>query len=92
MEYIKTFHEVGLADVPLVGGKNASIGELCQNLAQLDIKVPCGFAITVAGFDAFMRVGSIREQLKTLISTINYQTFSNLQQVSEEAKRLPAAA
>jgi pyruvate,water dikinase len=88
MEYIKTFHEVGLSDIPLVGGKNASIGELCQNLAQLDIKVPSGFAITVGGFDAFMRVGSIREQLKTLIGTIDYQTFSNLQQVSEEAKRL----
>ena len=88
MKYIKTFHEVGLSDIQQVGGKNASIGELCQNLGQLDIKVPCGFAITVDGFDAFMKVGSIRSQLKALLDSINYQTFSNLQQVSEEAKRL----
>jgi pyruvate,water dikinase len=88
MEYIKTFHEVGLSDVHRVGGKNASLGELFQNLAQLDIKVPDGFAITVDGFDAFMMTGSIRAQLTFLLDSIDYQTFSNLQQVSEEAKRL----
>jgi len=88
MEYIKTFHEVGLSDVHRVGGKNASLGELFQNLAQLDIKVPDGFAITVDGFDAFMMTGSIRAQLTYLLDSIDYQTFSNLQQVSEEAKRL----
>ena len=88
MEYIKTFHEVGLSDVHRVGGKNASLGELFQNLAQLDIKVPDGFAITVDGFDAFMMTGSIRAQLTSLLDSIDYQTFSNLQQVSEEAKRL----
>jgi pyruvate,water dikinase len=88
MKYIKTFHEVGLSDVHRVGGKNASLGELFQNLAQLDIKVPDGFAITVDGFDAFMMTGSIRAQLTSLLDSIDYQTFSNLQQVSEEAKRL----
>ena len=88
MKYIKTFHEVGLSDVHRVGGKNASLGELFQNLAQLDIKVPDGFAITVDGFDAFMMMGSIRAQLTSLLDSIDYQTFSNLQQVSEEAKRL----
>lgn len=88
MKYIKTFREVGLSDVHRVGGKNASLGELFQNLAQLDIKVPDGFAITVDGFDAFMMTGSIRAQLTSLLDSIDYQTFSNLQQVSEEAKRL----
>lgn len=88
MKYIKTFHELGLSDIHRVGGKNASLGELCQNLAQLDIKVPNGFAITVEGFDKFLAVGSIRTHLKSLIDSIDYQTFSNLQQVSEEAKRL----
>ncbi len=87
MNYIKTFHEVGIHDVHLVGGKNASLGELCQNLTSLDIKVPCGFAVTVAGFDAFVKKGGLNAQLHDLIAKIDYVTLSNLQQISDEAKR-----
>ncbi len=45
-EWVKRFEEVGMRDIPLVGGKNASLGEMTQNLAKAGVKVPEGFAIT----------------------------------------------
>ncbi len=46
MVWIKRFEEVGIQDIPLVGGKNASLGEMTRTLAQAGVKVPEGFAIT----------------------------------------------
>lgn len=91
MKFIRTFQEVGMGDVASVGGKNASIGELCQNLTSLDIQVPCGFAVTVAGYEAFIRQGTLEAQLHTLLKSIDQKTFFNLQAVSDEAKQLVVA-
>lgn len=92
MNYIKTFHEVSIRDVQLVGGKNASLGELCQNLTSLDIKVPCGFAITVAGFEAFVKQGQLKLKLNSVLAKIDYTNLNNLQQISDDAKQLIIAA
>ncbi len=46
ISWVKKFEKVGIQDIPLVGGKNASLGEMTQNLAQAGVKVPEGFAIT----------------------------------------------
>ena len=92
MNFIKTFQEIGIQDVPLVGGKNASLGELSQHLSHLDIKVPSGFAITVHGFDAFMKKGSLSEQVRALLEKIDHIALGNLQTVSDELKRLVIAA
>ena len=48
--YIRFFEEVGIDDVPLVGGKNASLGEMFQNLSEQGVRVPHGFAITAAAY------------------------------------------
>ena len=52
--YIVGLDEVKLSDLELVGGKNASLGEMIQNLTAQKIKVPNGFAVTVDAFDAFV--------------------------------------
>ena len=44
--YIRWFSEIGMADLPTVGGKNASLGELFRELTPEGIRVPAGFAIT----------------------------------------------
>ena len=44
--FVKWFDELGMKDVPLVGGKNASLGELIRNLSSKGVNVPNGFAIT----------------------------------------------
>lgn len=48
--YIRWFSELGVADVPLVGGKNASLGEMVRELAPCGVRVPDGFAVTAAGY------------------------------------------
>ena len=54
--YIRWFKEIGIDNVPLVGGKNASLGEMYQNLTADGVRVPNGFAITA---DAYRYVNTI---------------------------------
>ncbi|MGJ6124371.1 phosphoenolpyruvate synthase [Mycolicibacterium sp. Y3] len=49
-EYVRFFEEIGIDDVPLVGGKNASLGEMFQKLSSHGVRVPHGFAITAAAY------------------------------------------
>ena len=48
--YIRFFEEFGIEDVPLVGGKNASLGEMFQKLSDQGVRVPHGFAITANAY------------------------------------------
>src|SRR5271165_4893774 len=48
--YIRFFEEFGIDDVPLVGGKNASLGEMFQKLSGQGVRVPHGFAITAEAY------------------------------------------
>src|SRR5579859_4749224 len=48
--YIRFFDEIGIDDVPRVGGKNASLGEMYRNLSSQGVKVPNGFAITAEAY------------------------------------------
>ena len=50
MSYIRWFSELGADDVPLVGGKNASLGEMVRELAPQGVRVPNGFAITAEAY------------------------------------------
>src|SRR3546814_20870543 len=48
------FEEIAIADVPAVGGKNASLGEMTAALSQKGVKVPSGFATTAEAYRAFV--------------------------------------
>ncbi len=48
--YVRFFEEFGIEDVPLVGGKNASLGEMFQKLSGQGVRVPHGFAITAQAY------------------------------------------
>jgi pyruvate, water dikinase len=50
LSYVRSFDEIGNADVASVGGKNASIGEMYQQLADHGVHIPNGFAVTAAGY------------------------------------------
>ncbi len=52
-DFLANLHEVGLNDLEMVGGKNASLGEMLQNLTALGIQIPGGFIITVAAYQTF---------------------------------------
>ena len=61
--YIRGFRELGLKDVPLVGGKTASLGELYTALTPKGINVPDGFAVTAAAYRDALEESACREQL-----------------------------
>jgi pyruvate,water dikinase len=88
MQYIKSFLEVGMNDVALVGGKNASLGELCRNLTTLDIQVPCGFAVTIDGYNLFLKQSGIQTQLEALFTGLHPDNVESLQQLTEKARLL----
>ena len=50
MEYIRFFEEIGIEDIALVGGKNASLGEMYRTLRPMGVRVPNGFAITAQAY------------------------------------------
>ena len=49
-KFIKWFEELKIEDVPSVGGKNASLGEMIQNLGEKGVNVPSGFAVTAYAY------------------------------------------
>ena len=61
------FEEVGLEDVPLVGGKNASLGEMIGALRQEGINVPDGFATTTADYRNYLQSDDLEDQIETLL-------------------------
>lgn len=69
-KFIKWFDQISLSDLPLVGGKNASLGEMVSNMTQFGINVPFGFAITTEAYDKFIADNNlenyIEEQLQKL--------------------------
>ncbi len=69
MQWIRWFSEIGIDDVPLVGGKNASLGEMLRELAPLGVPVPDGFAITAEGFRHFLRANSLEQKILALLAT-----------------------
>ncbi len=76
--FIRHFDEIGIDDIPLVGGKNASLGEMYRELAPLGVKVPPGFAITAEAYRHFMRSTGLDERIRTLLGGLDTRDLANL--------------
>lgn len=85
---ILNFSEVGKKDVALVGGKNSSLGEMYQHLQPLGINIPEGFATTAEAFRNFLNKNNLVEKLDYLLKSLDTTDYSNLQQISNDAKTL----
>ena len=70
-KFILWFNEIGIEDVPLVGGKNASLGEMYQNLESKGIKVPNGFAITAYAYRYFLKYAGIEDEIKKVLKGLD---------------------
>ncbi|NER32125.1 MAG: hypothetical protein F6J89_32120, partial [Symploca sp. SIO1C4] len=57
--FVLWFEEVGIADIPLVGGKNASLGEMIQQLTPQGVNVPTGFATTAYAYRYFIKAAGL---------------------------------
>ncbi|HBF19382.1 MAG TPA: phosphoenolpyruvate synthase [Cryomorphaceae bacterium] len=86
--YIKYFKEIGINDLPQVGGKNASLGEMFSNLSSKGISVPDGFALTADAYWAFLDHNDFRKKLKQILSKLDTIEFSNLGDVGKACREL----
>ncbi len=89
--FLLPFEKLGIADVPLVGGKNASLGEMFSKLTPLGIRIPDGFAVTAAGFRFFIKENNLGSEIQEALRELNQTDFSNLQEISKRIKTLISA-
>jgi pyruvate, water dikinase len=85
-DFVKKFQNITIADVPEVGGKNASLGEMFSNLSAKGISVPDGFATTALSFWTFLDYNKIWERLLQLLNTLDRDKFLNLKEVGAKAR------
>ena len=76
--FIRGFNEIGLGDVSLVGGKNASLGELYRSLSNVGVRVPDGFAVTADAYRHFMRVTGLATTITALTNGLRPNNLSDL--------------
>lgn len=88
MKYIRFFNQLTIGDVPLVGGKNASLGEMYKNLSSKGINVPNGFAITSDGYWLLLKENGIKEKIKMALDGLNISDTANLQKRGKEVREL----
>lgn len=88
MVYTIPFSELSLKDLPYVGGKNASLGEMVNQLNEKGILVPDGFATTSEAFQFFLTENKLEQPLRELLSKLDAKEFSNLSTIGGEARRL----
>lgn len=79
-QYIRWFSELSIADVPTVGGKNASLGEMYRELAPAGVKVPNGFAVTAQAYHYFLAESGLAEQIVRMLDGLDFQNVTDLRQ------------
>jgi pyruvate, water dikinase len=80
--------QVGIDDIPLVGGKNASLGEMIQQLSSQGISVPTGFATTAHAFRFFIEQGGLEPKLRKLFADLDVEDVRNLQERGRQARAM----
>ncbi len=86
--YIRWFNEITIEDIPLVGGKNASLGEMYQVLGPSGVIVPNGFAITAQAYRYMLNQANIWEQLKQTLSGLDPDNVADLAQRAQQARNI----
>src|SRR5687767_4880831 len=92
MGFFTWFNDVTMADLLLVGGKNASLGEMLRNLDKASVKIPHGFAITTNAFVHFLESNNIKLPIHDLLKKLDPTNLSALNKTSAKIKEMITAA
>ena len=87
-DFVLSFNEVGAGHINLVGGKNASLGEMISKLTEKGIRVPDGFAVTANAYWKFLNENDIKEQISVLLSELDIDSIQHLEETSAEIRSL----
>jgi pyruvate,water dikinase len=86
--WIRWFEDVSIDDVPLVGGKNASLGEMIRELGSKGVSIPGGFAVTADAYWYLLDSAGIRDQIKTILSDLDTSDMGNLRKRGRKVRNL----
>ncbi|MEC4091878.1 phosphoenolpyruvate synthase [Pseudoalteromonas rubra] len=86
-DYVLWYQELGMQDVPRVGGKNASLGEMISNLANAGVQVPGGFATTADAFNEFLEQSGLNEKIHTILDTLDVDDVNELAKVGAQIRQ-----
>ena len=87
-KYIRWFEEIRIDDVPLVGGKNASLGEMYRELSSQRVKIPNGFAVTAGAYWHVVNSAGILDELKKTMDGLDKTDVADLAKRGKEARDL----
>ncbi len=91
-QYIRFFDEIGIDDIPQVGGKNASLGEMYQKLTSEGVKIPNGFAITAQAYRYVLEQGDAWDTLRMIMADLDPHDVKQLAWTGKRARDLIYAA
>jgi pyruvate, water dikinase len=90
MKFVKWFDEIGAKDVALVGGKNASLGEMITNLTKKGVNIPPGFAITAEAYKYLVKRAGISQKIKDILAGLDTHDMEDLAERGERLRNLIA--
>jgi pyruvate,water dikinase len=91
-KYVRWFGELSMGDLPLVGGKNASLGEMFRELQPLGVRIPDGFAVTATAYREALDAAGAWPKLHALLDTLDKRDVQALAHVGAQAREIVYAA
>ena len=85
-KFIIPFEELTIADVPEVGGKNASLGEMIGSLTKKGIRIPAGYAVTATAYKFFLSKTELGKYIETELNNLKDQDLDKLSEVSKKIR------
>jgi pyruvate,water dikinase len=89
---VRRFEEISIDDVPLVGGKNASVGEMYRELAPKGVQVPGGFAITAEAYRNFLREAGLDRAIPAILAGLDTRNVEDLRERGRQIRQAMVAA
>jgi pyruvate, water dikinase len=86
-QYVLWYQELGMGDVNLVGGKNASLGEMISNLANAGVQVPGGFATTSHAFNEFLEQSGVNQKIHDILDTLDVDDVKALAKAGAQIRQ-----
>ncbi len=86
MRYVHFFKDIGIDDIEIVGGKNASLGEMYRHLSSAGIRVPNGFATTSDAYRHYIRHNQLEQRIDNILSDLDTHDVQALMQVGRQIR------
>tara|TARA_R110002072_G_scaffold99983_5_gene219975 strand:+ start:6025 stop:8430 length:2406 start_codon:yes stop_codon:yes gene_type:complete len=86
-KFIKHFNDLGIEDVPSVGGKNASLGEMYRELLSQGVKVPNGYATTAEGYRHYIDSNHLQEKIAAELDALDTSNVDGLAETGAKIRR-----